>query len=185
MCEGGLVFLVSETASIDKVATAILHSLSIRLEIFFHVLLNARSVQLYAVEISNEFSSLTASFKGLLKTPWRRVWQRHKLWVAARTSLSNIHLRLVEYGNSASEYEQHMAEFLQGIEAESYLAGWIPYFEKTFPKIAVPGFLVSALQYFERELQLFGHKRIIVIASLIGASIGAFLSTLIAILRHR
>ena len=180
----GLLFLLPESEEIETAIEAILVTFSPPLDRFFNLQLRARSVGLYEAEILNEFSNLTDCYKKLLKTGAWHVFKRHTLWVAARTSLSNIHLRLVEYGNVLSEYEREVSDFPQMKESFPHIQPWLKYFAERFEKFGVPTFLVSSTQYFERELQLFGHKRVIIAASLVGASIGAMITLLVATLRH-
>ncbi|MGB9119497.1 MAG: hypothetical protein WCE73_02655 [Candidatus Angelobacter sp.] len=180
-----LIFLLPHNTKIKPLVRLMLSSFSFELEKFFRICLEDRSISLYETEIFNEFAVLTDSFRDILKKSWWRVIDRHKLWVAARTSLSNIHLRLVEYGSALAEYERQIKDYPSEINKESEIACWSDYFCKQFGIFSIPQFLTSSLQYFERELQLFGHKRVILIASSIAATVSAIISILIAILRNK
>lgn len=178
-----IVFLIPGGTSPQVFVETLLQIFNRDLVRFFRNQLEGRSAQLYAFEIFNEFSSLTRSYKELLAASWWRLLRRHRLWVSARASLSNIHLRLVEYGEIVNRYEREVANFPQTIDSDSYTAAWLTYFSERFEKFNIPSFLVSSLQYFERELQLFGHKRVILTASLVSAAIAAMISVMIALLR--
>lgn len=179
-----LIIVVSRKTTIEHLVKLMLESFSSDLEKFFRIAVEGMLISLYETEIFNEFSTLTNSYRSILTESWWRVVQRHKNWVMARASLANIHLRLVEYGSNVAEYERQVKEYPTSIQKNVEIAAWTDYLTKQFRSFSIPQYLISSLQYFERELQLFGHKRVILVASSIAATVSAIISVLIALLRH-
>lgn len=131
----------------------------------------------YEVELFNVFSDLAQTIRELSETPWWQLLQSHVSAQEGRKLLTTIHTRLVEYGTQAFTLNRERSDSLEKIKQHWLLSKIHRYFGRmTDVEMEVPQYFSAALDHFEKELHSFGIVRAVLIASLLGAAVGALLT---------
>ena len=134
----------------------------------------------YHTEIFNHFSDLSNSAKEIFAVPWWHIFKSSKFAHLGRISLSNIHKRYLEFETELFDFNRQRNRLLNIIKQHRILSNVYSYFYTiTEPDIQVPQAFSRALDHFENELRTFGNIRSVVIASLLGAAVGAAITALL------
>jgi hypothetical protein len=133
------------------------------------------------VEVSNHFSAASKSTRELLETPSWNIWKTHVASRVARISIASVHARLVELETELMNYTRNRSNSLENLRKHREASPLHDYFrEITESDVSLPSSLVSALTFFESELQFYGNIRSLLYASLLGAVVGSLLTGLVS-----
>ncbi len=176
------VFLVSDNNSQTNrdMAMELFNDIHFALLEFYSLELIRNSLINYDIEIFNHFSDLSNSVKKLFAAPWWRIFKSAKFAHLGRISLSNIHKRCVEFETNLFGFNRQRNQLLNTIKQHRILSNIYSYFYTTTESdIQVPQVFFRALDHFEDALRTFGNIRSVVIASLVGAAVGAAITVLL------
>jgi hypothetical protein len=127
----------------------------------------------------DEFSELGESFEEIAQTSLLHLLKRRKLAASARTTLSNIHIALVEHDRMLLEITRDRNRLLKQVKDNTILVPLYSYFhDSTQSEAGIPESLSPALEHFDAELQTFKNIEAVVLASIVGAGVGALLTGL-------
>jgi hypothetical protein len=175
------IFLVldKDSQTVIDIARSFVSEIQLLLIRFYAVMLHRHELYQYYQEIFNHFSELSNSVKNLFTTRWWKIYEAFKISYLGKRSLSNIHIRFVEFETTLFHFNTSRRECLEEINQHRILSIIHGYFTKTTdPHIQIPQGFLSAVSHFEGELRTFWNIRVVVIASLLGAAIGSILTFL-------
>jgi hypothetical protein len=147
---------------------------------FYRIMMDATTLLSINERLFSHFSELSDQFVQMLQTSAWHPLKLNKLSVAARASLSNVYLSLVDHERLLLEVARDRNRFLKEVRANIVLSHLHAYLsDHTDPEADVPQSLNPTLSYFGAELQMFKNIRSIMAASLIGAAAGALLTAVL------
>jgi hypothetical protein len=136
-------------------------------------------------EVQDNFSAVSESIAELLHAPSWEFWKTRRLSRHARIKMASVHGSLVDLESNLLGYERNRSESIEMVRKDRDASLLSVFFRNlTKPDVAIPSSLGAALAFFESELQLYGNIRSILLASLLGAIVGALLSGVVARFIH-
>jgi hypothetical protein len=179
--EDAFVVFDADALATRQIITNLFQKLEHHLFDFYQQQLSRHNLINLEVEIYNHFEDVASNVRQLSETGWWHLLKRGTYSAAARTSLSKIHTRLVEYGAASLYSYKSRDERLQRIKNDPLLGKIHQYFASMSEGEAGPAkALTPALDYFGKELQAFGSIRSVIIASFLSAIAGAFFYALLS-----
>jgi len=160
----------------SEIATEIFLSVALPM-LRLYMALNSRTFLIKKYEeILGVFSQLSSETADLFNTRWWEILHSRKHFQAARQQLTAVHQKLVEIESMTDSHERARQRVLQAMSENLYLQHISRYCDQHMnPDSDVPSRLLSALEYYQGTLQSYGNIRSVMIASLVGAGVGALL----------
>lgn len=133
----------------------------------------------HSIEISNRFSDLQDSLNQLHTTPAFRMVKSAQHSRKGRTTLSKLHVLLVQLETRLFKMENAHVRFFDRLKSDPILSVIQKYFfERLTPEVTIPKAITSALNHFDADLRTFVNIRWVVVASIVGAAVGALLTVI-------
>lgn len=148
---------------------------------FYSALLTREQVLNSYVEIFERFSVLSDSIKNLTNTRWWKFVECSGLVRKGKDNLSEVHLKTIEFETALFGLRLQRNKATEQIESHTILSEIPDYFKECMqPDALVPESFPNALVHFEGEIRAYKQIRSVVVASFLGAAIGAFLTVLLS-----
>ncbi len=175
-----IFIVVDKNFDIAKLVKIIYDSISDHLNDFYFLKIQENQLLSYYVEIHHLFDDLANSISAIHSFPWYYLLQQNQCELNARKHLLKLHRRLVEVETQIFEYNKSQNDFLEDIKENQIFGRINGYFKKESEiDFQLPKSMLAAINHCESELKSFGNTRSVIIASLIGALVGAILTTLL------
>lgn len=181
-CHRGDLFLVSDRSpdEYQTIVKTLPRSTHFDLLDFYLQVLANTNLRYYHREITSLFHLLADAVNGLSETPRWKLWRHASLTKEARSNLSTIYERLIEFQESSLHYERARVDFLKRIAEHPVLSKITDYFEDhSRNDTVIPDSFTHALSYFEKEIQTLESTRSAMLAGLGGAVLGSVIATLL------
>jgi hypothetical protein len=147
---------------------------------FYRELMSRRAGDGLAQEILTTFSTLSNNAQAIFGNPHWRFIKSRRLSKEIRANLSSIHEQLVEREAGVLAFHQSRETFLRLMAKDKTLSTLARYFRRELSEEdEIPVSLTPALSYFENQLNLALNVRSLLVASILGAAIGAFLGSVL------
>jgi hypothetical protein len=184
--DGNLYIIYDTTGSTGDVMDSLFFMAGRYWHGYYEALLDRCDAIELDVEIQNRFSAVSETVAELLTISAWRFWAVNSLSRRAALGIARLHELLLDYNSLCWSYDNFRRDMLDRTKEQ-------PLFSKLQPLLAKysrrdfrpPQSIAEALSFLGKQIEVGRNVRSIVVASVIGALVGAFLTAMIGLLPPR
>lgn len=184
--EGDLYLILSKGADNDRFMRS-LFTLSHRFWYGYYQLALERSEMIdLDLEIQNRFDEASQTVSTMATGPGWKVWQSAKLARRAALEIGKIHRLVVRYESACWGYDNQRREYVKRLTEVTYLAQLKRDTSESCRRdVRPPRSIGNALSFLEKQIELTNSVRYLILASLLGAIVGAIITGLLGFLKSK
>ena len=176
-----LVVLTNHHSSVHDWIKTFFDHIHLPLMLFYSAILTQEYLTTCYYEIFERFSVLSESMKNLAVTPSWRIVKCNRYIREGKNSLSEVHVKTIDFETTLFGFGLQAKKAFDQIKSHKGISEISDYFEEILqPGISVPESFQNTLRHFEGEMHSYKQIRSVVIASFLGAAIGAVLTVLLS-----
>jgi hypothetical protein len=178
--DNDLFILAPGDVDVEKIVVGIMTSMQWPLALFYSAMVEREEVMVLTEEIHNSFMRLLNFRQQHQEAKWYHLPKRVHLDKQASDQISHLYEAIFTAQAAQFDYDQSRREVRDGVTAAPLLAPAVKYFADSLEDVLViPESLFPALDHFAAHVRSATGTRIAVIASLIGAAVGALLKAML------
>lgn len=153
----------------------------------FYELMLARSESIEMdIEIQNRFEQASQAVTTMATTPPWKIWETSKLATQAALEIGQMHKLVVQYDEACWGYDNQRRNYLRMVGDVAHLAKIRRHTGENCQRdFRTPSSITAALEFLEKQIETARNIRSLVLASLLGAVVGAIITGVLALLKTK
>ena len=138
------------------------------------------------IEIQNRFSEASQAVNTMAITPSWKVWKTSKLATLAALEIGQMYKLVVQYDEACWRYDNQRREYLKRICDIPHLSKLRRYTAEDCQRdFRTPSSITAALEFLEKQIETARNIRSLVLASLLGAVVGAVITGVLSLIKTK
>lgn len=176
-----ILLLFARGIEIQKVVESVFHEVRPTLDLFYSAMKTSDGLMTARQDILSQYSNIGSDVSHFVSLPWWHFFSKSRSASGTEQDITNMYASLAEEHLESAMLETYLSELRDAIKKSDIMRPISEYLlAHPAPEFTLPTSLLPGLEHFTQAVRGFITARVVLIASIMGAAVGAVLTYLLS-----